>query len=76
MSAVGCFTVCEVDTVCDHFTIGRHGRPVSIPFQQGWSYFNGKIDEVRVSGRAQGADWIRLCYMNQKADDVLTVIRQ
>ena len=34
-------------------------------------YFAGKIDEVRVSGTALTADWIRLCYMNQKETDML-----
>ena len=34
-------------------------------------YFNGAIDEVRISSVAYGADWIKLCYMNQKAQDAL-----
>ena len=34
-------------------------------------YFAGKIDEVRVSSIALSADWIRLCYMNQKETDML-----
>ncbi|MBN1306693.1 MAG: LamG domain-containing protein, partial [Chitinispirillaceae bacterium] len=55
----------------DDFTIGRHGRSVTIPHYQGWSYFNGRIDEVRVSRMAPDDDWIRLCYMNQKTDDAL-----
>lgn len=34
-------------------------------------FFNGVIDEVRISGIALNADWIRLCYMNQKEMDAL-----
>jgi biopolymer transport protein ExbB len=33
--------------------------------------FTGMIDEVRISSGAPGADWIKLCYMNQKAVDAL-----
>jgi hypothetical protein len=34
-------------------------------------YFSGIIDEVRISSVANGADWIKLCYMNQKEQDAL-----
>lgn len=34
-------------------------------------FFDGKIDEVRVSNVALSADWIKLTYMNQKADNAL-----
>lgn len=34
-------------------------------------FFNGAIDEVRISNRAYNADWIKLCYMNQKEQDAL-----
>ncbi len=37
--------------------------------------FNGSIDEAAVSFTARGTDWIRLCYMNQKAADVLVRIK-
>jgi hypothetical protein len=36
-----------------------------------YRYFNGIIDEVRISRIAYGADWIKLCYMNQKEQDAL-----
>jgi hypothetical protein len=55
----------------DNFCIGSYGRPVTIPYSQGWSFFKGKIDEVRVSSVAYNDDWIKLCYMNQKQDDAL-----
>jgi hypothetical protein len=34
-------------------------------------YFRGVIDEVRISNMAYTADWIKLCYMNQKEQDAL-----
>ena len=34
-------------------------------------YFSGIIDEVRISSIANSADWIRLCYVNQKGQDAL-----
>jgi hypothetical protein len=34
-------------------------------------FFNGKIDELRVLNIAPSADWIKLCYMNQKEPDAL-----
>lgn len=57
----------------DDFMIGSYGRSITIPYSQGWSFFNGKIDEVRVSSVVPNDDWIKLCYMNQKADDALVI---
>ena len=37
--------------------------------------FRGTIDEVRISSVAQNADWIRLCYMNQKDPDALLMFK-
>ncbi len=39
-------------------------------------FFKGKIDEVRIQSTACSADWIKLCAMNQKADDALITIRK
>lgn len=36
-------------------------------------YFNGVIDEVRVEKTTRNADWIKLCYMNQKEQDALVM---
>ena len=49
--------------------IGKHGN--------GKTNFNffGRIDEVRVCGVAREADWVKLCYMNQKAKDALVVFK-
>jgi hypothetical protein len=59
----------------DNFMIGRYARKVFIPYYEGWCYFDGKVDEVRVLSGAQNADWIRLCYMNQRSDDKLVVLK-
>jgi hypothetical protein len=37
-------------------------------------FFKGIMDEARVGNRAWSADWIKLCYMNQKGTDALVVI--
>jgi len=34
-------------------------------------YFSGIIDEVRISRESVSADWIKLCFMNQKNHDIL-----
>jgi hypothetical protein len=57
----------------DDFMIGRYARRVTIPTNEGWCYFDGKVDEVRVASAVPSADWIKLCYMNQRADDKLVV---
>jgi hypothetical protein len=38
-------------------------------------FFNGIIDEVRVSSIDLSADWIKLCFMNQRPDDKLIVFK-
>ncbi len=38
-------------------------------------YFDGKIDEVRISNVALTPDWIKLCYMNQKTNDKLILFK-
>lgn len=47
------------------------------PGSIGWSpyFFKGKIEEVRMSNNALSADWIKLCYMNQRVDDKLVVVK-
>jgi len=61
-------------------TASSSSRVFSSPFQIGNCpdgaadvdrHFNGAIDEVRVEKNARNADWIKLCYMNQKAQDAL-----
>ena len=38
-------------------------------------YWGGTIDEVCIANVTRSADWIRLCYMNQKAVDALVNFR-
>jgi hypothetical protein len=48
------------------------GKKVNYPL---W-FFIGCIDEVRVTSTAQSPDWIKLCYMNQKSDDLLVLFQK
>jgi hypothetical protein len=57
----------------DDFSIGRYARQVTIPYAENWCFFDGKVDEVRSMSYAPSADWIKLCYMNQRQDDKLVV---
>jgi hypothetical protein len=59
------------DTTCD-LTFGR--ATITPPGPD--YFFKGKIDEARLQNRAVSADWIRLCYMNQKADNPLVVFNK
>jgi hypothetical protein len=54
------------------FMIGRNRRPLNDSTE---SFFKGMIDEVRITSVAPGGDWIKLCYMNQKAGDALVVYK-
>ncbi len=38
-------------------------------------YCKGTIDEARIENTARSADWIMLCYMNQKSPDALVVFK-
>jgi hypothetical protein len=55
----------------DNITIGRNAATDFGPLY----FFKGKIDEARIENMARSADWIKLCYMNQKAGDALVVFR-
>ena len=39
------------------------------------TYFKGFLDEIQISNAARSADWIRLCYMNQKETDALVAFK-
>jgi hypothetical protein len=45
----------------------------SIDGDEGGRYFRGAMDEVSVSNISRSPDWIKLCYMNQRADDKLVI---
>ena len=50
----------------DFNTNTRFGRPGTAE-----RYFDGKLDEVSISKNNRSANWIKLCYENQKADQTL-----
>jgi hypothetical protein len=49
--------------------IGKHG------FNKNTYNFIGTLDEIRVHHVAVSADWVKLCYMNQKPGDALVQFR-
>ncbi len=49
--------------------LGIHGNGKTI------FNFVGRLDEVRVQNAVMSADWVKLCYENQKASDALLQIR-
>ena len=38
-------------------------------------FFKGMIDEVRITSTVPNADWVKLCYMNQRPDDKLVRVK-
>jgi hypothetical protein len=38
-------------------------------------FLNGLLDELSISSVSRGSNWIKLCYMNQRADDKLVNFR-
>lgn len=62
------------DTLND-LSIGGFLEEIYDPSYKGYCFFRGSIDEVRVISAAQGSDWIRLCYMNQRIDDRLVIFK-
>jgi len=56
----------------NNLSIGRFLQQVNVPIpNEGYDFFKGSIDEVRILSAAQSPDWVRLCYMNQRSDDRL-----
>ena len=68
---VGWSNVASRNTL-NNFSIGRFLQQVNVPIPgEGYDFFKGSIDEVRILNAAQSRDWIRLSYMNQRGDDKL-----
>jgi hypothetical protein len=68
---VGWSNVASRNTL-NNFSIGRFLQQVNVPIPgEGYDFFKGSIDEVRILSAAQSRDWIRLSYMNQRGDDKL-----
>ncbi len=57
-----------VDNLSMLLTFGRYSGGTS-------EYFNGDADELRVSSLARSADWIKLEYENQKANQSLITLK-
>jgi hypothetical protein len=57
------------------FSIGCHFDLNALPQIKGYTYFDGKIDEVRVMSSIPSVDWIKLCFMNQKKENLLVEFR-
>ncbi|MBN1127849.1 MAG: DUF2341 domain-containing protein [Chitinispirillaceae bacterium] len=70
-----------VDGQCADSTADIYGSPLvrtpDLDVQIGrradslYGYWNGMIDEVTIANSSRSADWIKLCYMNQREDDRL-----
>lgn len=72
--------VCVVDTIEFRIPVPPAGEDTTFDVSIGYDgslarYLKGMIDEVRVSNVARSPDWIRLEYMNQKAEDALVVFK-
>jgi hypothetical protein len=52
-------------------SIGKFLQQVTVPINEGYCFFKGSIDEVRILSTPQSQDWVRLSYMNQRSDDKL-----
>ena len=62
-------------TTSNDLYIGRFSKQTSTPLEEGIFHFKGGIDEVRILNKAVNADWIKLCYMNQRTDDQLVIMK-
>jgi hypothetical protein len=62
-------------TVLNDLYIGRFANGIPGTTNEGYCYFKGGIDEVRIISTAMTSDWIRLSYMNQRSDNRLVVFR-
>jgi len=57
-------------------SIGKLLEAINLPNNnEGYCFFKGSIDEVRIISAAQSPDWVWLCYMNQRTDDQLVVFK-
>lgn len=58
------------------FTVIPAKNSKTLYFGKGWNldFVDGCMDEIRLERIARSADWIRLCYMNQRGDDRLVIV--
>lgn len=57
-------------------SIGKLLEMIELPNDtQGYCFFKGAIDEVRIDNRARSTAWVKLCYMNQQVNDKLVIFK-
>ncbi len=57
-------------------SIGKYLKAVNVPdYKDGYCFFKGSIDEVRMISTVKSSDWVLLCYMNQRSDDRLVAFK-
>ncbi|MBN1601552.1 MAG: DUF2341 domain-containing protein [Chitinispirillaceae bacterium] len=56
-------------------SIGKFINVLTSSSDPAFTFFKGSIDEVRVVSVACNSDWVRLCYMNQRSDDRLVILK-
>lgn len=57
-------------------TIGRFMELITLSNNtNGYCFFRGAIDEVRIDRGARSDAWVKLCYMNQRSDDRLVIFK-
>jgi hypothetical protein len=62
----------DLDTTSRYWRIGSYKNVDSVAGADG--YFNGQVDEVRISTAARSACWIRTEYDNQKVNSTLVTV--
>jgi hypothetical protein len=67
----------EISRTTTPVTVVPRTSNKSLQFGRGWGidYVNGVMDEIRIEGAVRSADWVKLCYMNQRNDDKLIVFK-
>jgi hypothetical protein len=67
----------EISRTTTPVTVLPRNSDKSLQMGRAWDidHVNGIMDEIRIEGTARSADWIKLCYMNQRSDDKLIVFK-
>jgi Concanavalin A-like lectin/glucanases superfamily/Domain of unknown function (DUF2341) len=76
----GCFVYMDGAILAQNTADTARLKTTTGPFylganEAGGEYYSGSLDEVRVERSFRSADWIKLCYMNQKSPDALLIFR-
>jgi hypothetical protein len=67
----------EVSRTTTSVTVVPQTSNKPLQFGRGWGidYVKGIMDEIRIEGTVRSADWVKLCYMNQRSDDKLIIFK-